>query len=45
VIGGRFALRACIVNFRTTLADVEALLPLVVRIGGEVDGELRGRWL
>jgi aromatic-L-amino-acid decarboxylase len=45
VIGGRFALRACIVNFRTTLADVEALLPLVVRIGEEVDGELRGRWL
>lgn len=43
VVDGRFALRACIVNFRTSLADVEALLPLVVRIGTEVDGELRAK--
>jgi aromatic-L-amino-acid decarboxylase len=42
VIGGKYALRACIVNFRTTLQDVEALLPLVVRLGKEVDEELRG---
>jgi glutamate/tyrosine decarboxylase-like PLP-dependent enzyme len=41
VVRGRFALRACIVNFRTSLADVEALLPIVVRIGSEVDAELR----
>jgi glutamate/tyrosine decarboxylase-like PLP-dependent enzyme len=41
VIRGRFALRACIVNFRTSRADVEALLPIVVRIGGEVDRALR----
>ncbi|MGC1424400.1 MAG: aspartate aminotransferase family protein, partial [Terracidiphilus sp.] len=41
VIGGKYALRACIVNFRTTLEDVEALLPIVVRIGNEVDGALR----
>ena len=41
VIDGKYALRACIVNFRTTLQDVEALLPLVVRIGKQVDGELR----
>jgi len=41
VVHGKFALRACIVNFRTTLADVEALLPLVVRIGAEVDRDLR----
>lgn len=41
VIDGKYALRACIVNFRTTLQDVEALLPLVVRIGKHVDGELR----
>jgi len=34
-------LRACIVNFRTTPEDVEALLPIVVRIGNEVDGDLR----
>jgi aromatic-L-amino-acid/L-tryptophan decarboxylase len=41
VIDGKFALRACIVNFRTSLADVEALLPLVVQIGKEVDSALR----
>ncbi len=41
VIHSRFALRACIVNFRTTLADVEALLPIVVRIGKELDAALR----
>ncbi len=41
VIHGKFALRACIVNFRTSLADVEALLPIVVRIGRELDAQLR----
>jgi aromatic-L-amino-acid/L-tryptophan decarboxylase len=41
VIHGKFALRVCIVNFRTTLADVEALLPIVVAIGEELDAELR----
>ena len=41
VIGGKYALRACIVNFRTTLEDVEAVAELVVRIGRTVDGEMR----
>jgi glutamate/tyrosine decarboxylase-like PLP-dependent enzyme len=41
LIQGKFALRACIVNFRTSLPDVHALPPLVVRIGREVDAELR----
>ncbi len=41
VLGGRFVLRACIVNFRTRERDVDALPPLVVRIGREVDRELR----
>jgi glutamate/tyrosine decarboxylase-like PLP-dependent enzyme len=41
VIRGKFALRACIVNFRTTLADIEALPPLVVRIGDQLDVKLR----
>jgi aromatic-L-amino-acid/L-tryptophan decarboxylase len=41
VIGGKYALRACIVNFRTTLADVEAVPELVVRIGRRVDAEMR----
>lgn len=41
IINGKFALRACIVNFRTSLADVEALLPLIVRMGNDLDVELR----
>jgi aromatic-L-amino-acid decarboxylase len=41
IVRGRFALRVCIVNFRTTLADVEALPPLVVRIGEKTDAEQR----
>jgi aromatic-L-amino-acid decarboxylase len=39
----RYLLRACIVNFRTTRADVEALPDLVARVGREADAELRGR--
>ena len=45
VINEKFALRVCIVNFRTSLADIEALLPLVVRIGHEVDLEVRPKSL
>jgi aromatic-L-amino-acid/L-tryptophan decarboxylase len=41
VVHGKFALRACIVNFRTTPADIEALPQLVVRLGKELDGALR----
>ncbi|MGA7343108.1 MAG: aminotransferase class V-fold PLP-dependent enzyme [Terracidiphilus sp.] len=43
VIHGKFALRACIVNFRTSLEDVEALLPLAVEMGAELDAALRRR--
>jgi glutamate/tyrosine decarboxylase-like PLP-dependent enzyme len=41
VIGGRYAFRACVVNFRTAQADVEAVPDIVVRIGHEVDALLR----
>ena len=41
-VDGRFALRACIVNFHTTLGDIEALPPLVARIGRRLDRDLRG---
>ena len=41
VVHGKFALRACIVNFRTTLEDIEALLSLVIRMGKALDLELR----
>jgi aromatic-L-amino-acid/L-tryptophan decarboxylase len=45
VVHGKFALRACIVNFRTSLADIEALLPIVVRIGKALDLEMRSHSL
>jgi glutamate/tyrosine decarboxylase-like PLP-dependent enzyme len=36
VIGGRYALRACIVNFNTTEADIRAIPEIVVRLGQSV---------
>jgi glutamate/tyrosine decarboxylase-like PLP-dependent enzyme len=41
VVNGRFALRACIVNFNTSLGDVEALLPLISALGDTTDATLR----
>ena len=41
IVGGRYVLRACIVNFHTARADVEALPEIVARIGRAVDAELR----
>jgi len=37
IVDGDYFLRACIVNFRTTLTDINALLDIVVRIGGHID--------
>ena len=41
LIGGKFVLRACIVNFHTSLGDIEALPPLLSRLGKEADTALR----
>ena len=41
VIRGRYALRACIVNFHTSAADVEALPGLVAGCGRTLDAGLR----
>jgi aromatic-L-amino-acid/L-tryptophan decarboxylase len=41
VVRGTFLLRACVVNFRTSLEDIEALPILVTRMGREVDATLR----
>ncbi len=41
VIRGRFLLRACIVNFHTREADVDALPGIVAGLGREVDADLR----
>ena len=45
VVHGKFALRACIVNFRTSLTDIETLPPIIVRIGKALDMEMRSRRL
>ncbi len=36
IVGGHYVLRACIVNFHTTRADVEAVPSIVVRVGREI---------
>jgi aromatic-L-amino-acid/L-tryptophan decarboxylase len=41
LVKGKFALRLCIVNFRTSLSDLKLLGELVKRIGREVDREKR----
>jgi glutamate/tyrosine decarboxylase-like PLP-dependent enzyme len=41
VIGGRYFLRACIVNFRTSSADIEAMPELIADVGAQVDAKLR----
>ena len=41
VVGGRYVMRACIVNFHTSQTDVEAMPEIVARIGHKVDAELR----
>lgn len=41
MIDGRYALRFCIVNFRTSTPDVEAMPQLVARLGREVHEELK----
>lgn len=42
VVRGRFLLRSCIVNFRTTASDVDAVPEIVVRAGRALDREMRG---
>ena len=41
VIRGRYALRACIVNFNTTTADIDAVPDIVTRLGGEIHATMR----
>lgn len=38
LVDGRYALRFCIVNFRTTAADIDSLPPLITRLGREIHG-------
>jgi aromatic-L-amino-acid/L-tryptophan decarboxylase len=41
VIGGRYVLRACIVNFHTGEADVDALPDIIAAHGADLDAALR----
>jgi len=41
VVGGRYVLRACIVNFYTTEQDVRAVPGIIARLGRAIDDELR----
>lgn len=43
VLDGDFLLRACIVNFRTTVKDIEAMIEVVVRVGREIDSAIRAK--
>jgi glutamate/tyrosine decarboxylase-like PLP-dependent enzyme len=43
VVGGKFVLRACVVNFRTSSVDIDALPGFIARLGGEADQCLRSR--
>jgi aromatic-L-amino-acid decarboxylase len=40
VVANRYVLRACIVNFHTTRADVQAAIDIAARLGREVNAEL-----
>lgn len=40
-VRGRFMLRACIVNFRTSQKDIEALPEIVIRHGRQADRDMR----
>ena len=44
-IGGRYCLRACIVNFRTEADDLDVLLDTTVALGRRLDAELRPPYL
>jgi aromatic-L-amino-acid decarboxylase len=39
-IGGRFVLRAAVLNYGTTRADIDALLDVITEIGGKVAAQL-----
>jgi glutamate/tyrosine decarboxylase-like PLP-dependent enzyme len=43
VVNGRYLLRACIVNFRTTETDIDELPDAIAEIGRRIDGRLRDR--
>ena len=45
MLDGKFALRVCIVNFRTSLENIEALPEIVTRLGRQAETSLRSEGL
>jgi len=43
-IDGKFTLRMCIVNFRTTFGDIDAFPPYLIETGRKIDLELRSKF-
>jgi glutamate/tyrosine decarboxylase-like PLP-dependent enzyme len=41
ILGERFVLRSCIVNFRTEAEDLDAVLDVAAELGAKLDAELR----
>jgi hypothetical protein len=41
VLGDRFVLRVCIVNFRTEAEDMDAVLDVAAELGARLDADLR----
>jgi len=41
VLGGRFVLRSCLVNFRTEAEDMDAVVEVTAEIGAKLDQEIR----
>ncbi|MBZ0299068.1 MAG: aspartate aminotransferase family protein [Anaerolineae bacterium] len=41
VVAGKYLLRSCVVNFRTSLADMQALPEIITREGRALDAEIR----
>jgi len=41
LIQEKYALRSCVVNFRTSLADIQAIPEIVTRVGQELDQHMR----
>jgi aromatic-L-amino-acid/L-tryptophan decarboxylase len=41
VIRGAYVLRACIVNFRTTMADIDMIPGIIANVGKQLDAQLR----
>ena len=45
VLDGKFTLRACIIDFRTSIEDIRSLPESGLRTGQKVDAELRPEML